>query len=197
MYRRQKKQSKFGAYVIAGLIIFLMVGSILSVFLYAPQAPGTVNYNGYDVVFDDASGMFVSDVDGKSFRFYSQPGVAYGVFVDDQVIPVLRSASVPVITFDPTSDLEQLAYIDAVRYEFALAIEQLAGGVTSTSEVYPLPVYTCDDATAQSPVVLIKEGAANVSISSTNNYCIELSGNRTSLLLAKDALMYRYAGLIV
>lgn len=179
-----------------GLMVFLMVASVLSVMLYAPPAPGATTYGDLEFSIDNSVGMYVTQHENQMLRFNNLPYPVLSVPTDLEAINLLRIAAQPVMTFNPNIDAEQLAYVDFVRFEIASAIPSIGGAVSESSATYALPVRTCEDATAAQPILAI-ELAQNPAIIHTNEYCIVLQGNATSLVLAKDALLYHYFGLIL
>ncbi len=172
-----------------GVMVAIMVGSFGTVMLYAPHT--STAYNGQQYEFDEELGMITTTLDGETLRFHSQVTTALSIPYDAQVTPLL-SAPQLIVTFDPQEE-EQLEYYDLVRSELAFAFPNIAGGVTQESEEYALPILSCDDATEQNPIIELRSGEARVSI---DDNCILLSGNLTSVVLAKDALLYNYYGLI-
>jgi len=194
MARRRKKQSKFGAYVIMIFMVFLLVGSLLSVILFAPPPPSEdITYGDFTFTADQNTGLYTTEIDDKTYRFNNLPFVALTVSVSSEAITLLRMAPALVMTFDPLQTQEDLQYIDFVRFELSSAFPNIGGGVTQASETYALPVVDCANATALMPVLLIDLGEPEIR---SEGSCIYLSGNKTTLILAKDALLYNYLGVI-
>ena len=189
MVRRRKKQTKFGAYAIMAFMVLLMVGSLMGVILFAPQAPGEITYGDLTFEVDQSTGLYTTTRDGQTFRFNNLPFTTLSVDVDQQAITVLRAAPLKVLTFNPNLDVASLQYIDYVRFELASVIPGLGGGVTQPSEAYPLPLIDCVNATPQVPVIRLEIGDPEIR---SEGFCVILSGNQTTLLLAKDALLYHY-----
>lgn len=193
MRRKQKKKSRLPAYIMMGVMVAIMVGSFGTVMLYAPQT--TNAYNGQEYEFDQNLGMITTTLDGETVRFHNQASSASTIPYDDAA-DALLDAPVIIVTFDP-QETQNLEYYDVIRYELALAFPNLAGAVTQESEQYALPVRTCEEATAQNPVIELASGDPGVTVNeSVNANCIMLSGNLTSVVLAKDTLLYNYYGLI-
>lgn len=175
------------------IMVLIMVGSFGTVMLYAPQT--STAYDGQQYEYDEELGMITTNLDGETLRFHSQASSAVGIPYDAEATDLL-SAPTLTVTFDP-QDTQNLEYYDVVRYELALNFPNLAGAVTQNSEQYALPIMTCEDATAQNPVIELMSGDPSVVVNeSVSENCIQLSGNLTSVVLAKDALLYNYYGLI-
>jgi len=193
MRKRQKKKSRLPSYIMMGVMVAIMVGSFGTVMLYAPHT--STAYNGQQYEFDQNLGMITTTVDDETLRFHSQASSAATIPYDDTVTTLL-SAPVLTVTFDP-QDTQNLEYYDVVRYELALAFPKLAGATTQDSDQYALPILTCEDATAQNPIIELSSGEPAVLVNqSVNENCIMLTGNLSSVVLAKDALLYNYYGLI-
>jgi len=193
MVRRRKKKSKFGAYAIMAFMVLVMVGSLMGVILFAPQATGEIVYGDLTFEIDQSSGLYTTTHNGQSYRFNNPPFTALSVPTDPQAISILQVAPLKILTFDPSLDEESLAYVDFVRFELASIIPGLGGGITQPSETYKLPLVDCINASPQTPVIKLEAGIPAIR---ADGFCVILSGNQTTLLLAKDALIYNYFNLI-
>lgn len=192
---RREEPSKVGAYVITGLIVVLMVASIAGVALYAPQSSSDSTYGDYTFKIDQQRGVYTTTVGDRELEFNNLPYHVLGVPTDPDAINLLRIAPVLVVTFDPDQPDSQLMYVDYVR--FAIMTQTSAfGAVTTPSNSYPgFPIIGCENATTTTPVIEIKT-ALQPAIKRQGD-CILLEGNMTSLILAKDALLYQYNDMLL
>lgn len=194
MRRRRKKKSRIGPLLIAFLIMFLMVGSVLTVVLNTPQSLTDLQYGALTFTVDPQTGMYLTEANDQVYRFNNLPPSAFAVNTSAAAFNLLRAAPFMILSFDPETSEENLAYIDFVRFELAALIPNLGGGVTKETEDYALPVITCANSTPQTPVIVIEEGTPGIQL---DTGCVRMTGNLTTHLLAKDAFIINYFDLEV
>lgn len=187
---KRKEPSKIGAYVITGLMIFLMVASIAGVMLYAPGDPNKIEYNGLEFSIDQDLGAYVANVDGSDLFFQYLPSQTLPVTLDYDAINLLKTAQVYAVTFNPKQAPNQLQLYDYTRLSLQMALINVIPGVTAPSSDYQLPVFDCMNSTIDVPVILLRN-ATETAIKLEGN-CIIVEGQDGGLLMAKDALIYAY-----
>jgi len=193
--RKSKEPSKVGAYVITGLIIFLMVASAASVMLYRQPAANEFEYNGHIYTIDTKQGFYLTEIGKQTLRFTASPSSAFGVKTEPAAIALIKAGSALAVTFDP-DDTDQLIYTDFARYELGSILPNVISATIKSSTTYLLPVVGCANATVGMPVLEFRAAPIPGVRIGENPSCVIIEGNQTSLLLAKDALLYRYYGLL-
>ena len=169
-------------------MVGLMIGSILSVALYAPPPAGTIEFEGqqFRVTSD---GLYALNINGVERRFHNLPGPISSIPYNPLATTLLQNAQETIITFDPSVSEDQLTFFDAVRFELREAIPNTISAVTQQATNYPFPVVTCEQATNEQPIIELREGEPEVT--AVDN-CIFVSGNLTAIILSKDTLLYHY-----
>jgi hypothetical protein len=94
---------------------------------------------------------------------------------------------------------EMAMTVDYTRLQLALAIPKIGNAMLTESEDYTLPVVTCEQSSAQMPVVQFlpfnpednttAQPESGVSVSGT---CITIRGDGADILFLKDRLIYEY-----
>ncbi|MBR9702612.1 hypothetical protein GOV10_01120 [Candidatus Woesearchaeota archaeon] len=186
---------RWGVIIMMAIMVFLMVASLASVMLYAPDNYALTTYGELEFEIQESTGFYLTEFNGRPLRFNYLPLNTLAVPTDLEAINLVRTAPIFIITFDPTLDEEQLQFVDFMRYEMANVFSNIGGAVTKNSSVYPLPILGCENSSSAMPVVEIRV-AASPAIRKEGD-CVLLEGNLTSLVLVKDAFLYHELGIIL
>lgn len=186
--RREKRKKIF----MGAFLSVLMVASGFGIVLSGLQ--GYTNaISDKDLSFNIEDNQYVTKLDGEERSFYYLPSsVEYIANEHTHLKTFMQDAQLLIITFDPNADPLNLQLMDLIRFDLMQTIPNppIVQAVTTPSQTYNLPVVSCENATIQSPIIQIIEGA-QASIQ-TNNFCMQISGNQTGLLQARDYLLYNY-----
>ena len=88
--------------------------------------------------------------------------------------------------------------MDYLRFDLRNNIPQtryFQDAVLTQSEIYNLPIITCENASLQTPVIILRQG--NLTNITTFNNCINLEFAQYQLLHVRDLLVYLMNGIEV
>jgi len=190
--RVERKKEKRKKMMMSLFIAFIMVASLFGVIFYGNSNSNSVK--DYGINFEvTQNNQFLAKVGGEQRLFYVLPTEAESISTDEGVFDLLRSSSSLVYSFDPSMDTDNLVIIDVVRYDLDQSIMiPTSSAIDAENGDFTLPVWACDNATEILPVVHFSE--SNASSISLNGYCIEVRGNNTDFLVARDRIIYEYYG---
>lgn len=177
-------------------MVFLMVFSTVAYF-FTPD-PNSFTYNGVRFKAQVENGFiqgFSARIDGEERVFYARPGDSQFIGLPEGFPESLRDAQFVVVLTDPSDNLTQL--YEAFRFQLERSFGSapvLVSAVTEESEIYPFPVYACDQATPETPVLFLTQGPIGITADSENPSCITVSGSQFEYALLHDRILYRYFG---
>ncbi|MBN2881330.1 hypothetical protein JXM83_04735 [Candidatus Woesearchaeota archaeon] len=143
--KKEKKDTNYGAVILSGLIMFLMIGSLFGYMMYYAEDNSNFTFNGFKFTPDDRNNRWIVKLDDKVAEFYNHPTQVEAITVPNGVKNTLMDGDVMFVTFDPVEG-EMAPYMDQVRLDFTLAFNAI-GAVSAPSEIYTLPVLTCENKT--------------------------------------------------
>ncbi len=132
--------------------------------------------------------------DNKIFNVFYVPDQLNTIDIDQNIVNQIKDSHFFYLTFDP--DETDLTYVDYLRFDLRNNIPQtkyFQDAVLKPSDIYNLPIITCENATLQTPVIIIKQGNST-NITMTNN-CINLEFAQYQLLQIRDLLVYSMHGI--
>lgn len=177
-------------------MVFLMVFSTVAYF-FTPN-PNSFTYNGVRFRAEVENGIiqgFSARIDGEERVFYARPGDSQFIGLPEGFPESLRDAQIVVILVNPEDNLTPL--YDAFRFQLERSFGAnplLVPAVTTESATYPFPVYTCDQATPEAPVLFLTQGPVGITADENNPSCITVSGSQYEYALLHDRILYRYFG---
>lgn len=187
---RKEKQKKR---IMAIIVAFLMVASGFGVYLSGRGAQqNTVEDTGIKFRIDYDNNQYTAKIGGKEQLFYFLPSSLTNIATNNYA-DTLRGAPALVMTFNPNTTQDNLQLLDVIRFDIGKSLDKpVINAVTQEHSLYQLPIITCDNATAEMPVLyfVIQE---NESITKENN-CITAQGNMTGLIELRDRIIYDYYG---
>lgn len=202
--KRRDKVEKRNRIIIGVVLSLFMLSSLGSVVLYYGNSDSDTNKftlelsNGkYQFVRkQDSVGNLYYEVtsDNKAFNVFYVPEQLSALNVSQDTINQIKNFYYFYLTFDPEEP--DLTYVDYLRFDLRNNIPQtryFQDAVTKSSDIYNLPIITCQNATSQTPVIILKQGNST-NITSTNN-CINLEFAQYQLLHVRDLLVYLMHGI--
>ncbi|MFH1409277.1 MAG: hypothetical protein ABIH34_05195, partial [Nanoarchaeota archaeon] len=174
------------------IVVFLMATSFLGFF--GSQA----NQHQYgESMFEIRNDGLYTEINGYDTRFDVYPSTVEKLHVDAQALSIIENSPILWITFPPKAS--DLSAVDLARFDLTNFFQQAYGkavlsGITEESDIYTLPVKVCDDALTSEPVIMIQE--SNETGIFMEAGCILLKGNGTTVVMAKDLLIYHISGII-
>ncbi|RJQ15483.1 hypothetical protein C4573_04975 [Candidatus Woesearchaeota archaeon] len=190
-----RKQKKNRTALWMGLfVVFIMVASTFA-FIYSYNADTTLTYNGIKFKQDVQTGAYSAKIDKQLYQFFYHPTAVESFALDAAAIPALKNAQAIAVTFDPNANQQQLLYVDGFRFELEKYVnKQVYSAVINESSIYPFAVFTCDNATAQIPVIYLNDSFEPSFIYENN--CLIVNAKGIDLLAMRDRVLYGYLGVI-
>lgn len=175
-----------------GVLVLLMVMSMLGVMLYGGESSDALEYNGQK--FTLSENILLTDINGQQEMFFVMPQQVTQINKPVDFAQSLQTQKI-ILTFNPNSNPGDLPYLDLIRQDFTRNFKsQVISGVTEQSDVYQIPVITCNDSTPEIPVIEFRN-SLNLSIEKEGN-CLIYNGNLADFLKLRDLTIYTYHGII-
>lgn len=192
--REKKEKKKLGLIL---FLVFIMVGTSFS-FVFFGFSPATekAKHNGYSFTFAPGQNIWVAKINGRQAAFSFLPKDVEGIPAFEGISNRLTGK----FEIDITSDLNS-TYKEAIalaQHQMGLTLSEyniyLRKGFTSNN-TFNLPVITCDDATANVPVLYFRYGNAT-NIHMEGNCVIAEASANADFIKAKDRLLYTLLGVM-
>ncbi len=190
MGRRERKIEKRKQIFMSSILVFLMIASGFAVMV--GNTNSQLKYNGYR--FRVQNNQYVTEIDGETIPFYSLPSEVEGINLSSTITNKLREAYLVMLSFKPEQSTS-LQVIEVARFDLSQYLgKTVYNGVLEESQDYDLPVLTCENATVQTPIIILNESSNPGFIEEDN--CIYLNANGYEFLWLRDRLLYSYHGVI-
>lgn len=191
--------------IIIGVVLSLFMLSSLLGFL-GNNSNSDNNTNKFTLELSNGKYQYVRKQDSIGNLYYevSSDNVMFNVFyvpdqlntidIDQNIVNKIKDSYFFYLTFDPEET--DLTYVDYLRFDLRNNIPQtkyFQDAVLKPSDIYSLPIITCENATLQTPVIMIKQGNST-NITMTNN-CINLEFAQYHVLQIRDMLVYLMHGI--
>lgn len=201
---KREKIEKRNKIIIGVVLSLFMLSSLGSVILYYGNSESDTNKFTLDL--SNGKYQFVRKQDSVGNLYYevSSENTGFNVFyvpeqlntieISQDTINQIKNSYYFYLTFDPEES--DLTSIDYLRFDLKNNIPQtkyFQDAVTKSSDIYNLPIITCQNATFQTPVIILKQGNST-NITSANN-CINLEFEQYQLLHVRDLLVYLMHGI--
>lgn len=193
MKLRRKAKKFFNAKVIGALfLVSILLFSVLGFIMGSVGSGNSANsntftYNEYDFKVDMANNQLILDYHGSDLPFYIRPS-ELEFFEENETIDIfdkLLFTKELIVSFDP--NLQTPEFIPMINQRmlnyYAFVGKTAQFGLTEDSLLYDdFVVATCNDATAEVPVLIFKDGFENEVLVSEDGNCITVvsqdSGHR-------------------
>lgn len=192
--REDERRQRRIRVAISVFMLFILVFSSVAYF-FTPD-PNSFSYNGirFRAQADSAGFIqgYVAKVDGEQRSFFTRPTDTLSLALPEGFPESLRDAQVVVVLFDPADNLTPL--YDVFRFELEKTLgtsPMLVPAVTTESEQYAFPVYSCAQAAPGSPVILLTQGTMGIA---EKDGCIVVAGGQYDFALLLDRIRYRLLG---
>ena len=188
---RRQKSKRTTQVILVSFIAFIMIASVIGFIWDGSQK---IKYNGFS--FENNGNSYTSVINKKQFSFNFLPQDVEYISIDNEIASRISDA----VQIDTTSDINDtnkdiiaLAQynINQVLIENSIYLRQ---GFTANN-TFNLPIITCNDATANVPVLYFKTSGQNM-ISSENNCIIIEAEEAIDFIQVKDRLLYSMLGVI-
>ena len=192
MIKKQKDNKKLNT-IMAIFIGVIMVSSIAGMIWNHPES--NLNYKGHK--FKMADNQIYTEIDGKNYFFHYFPTDLEKLNSTQEIDDTIRNLKMFYFTFNPEGRF--LQYIDKARFDLANDLAQadffFANAKTQKSELYDIPIITCDNATSFVPVIYFKEGN-RTGFFREGDCIIAESSTKDGFLALKDKLLYIILGVM-
>ncbi len=127
---------------------------------------------------------------------YTYPLVFEVLNYSNTSLQLLKQAPSIALSFDPDMSIASLQALDIARLSFQnQALKPVFQGVLKESEIYKLPIITCDNATQSTVVVVFKE-SMNDSIQVNNSNCVVVKTSGSKFLTYGELLLLGARGVL-
>ena len=190
---KEKKEKRRWGLIL--FIVIIMLGTTFSFVYYGfSGVDETVKYNGIKFVkFPD---RWEANINGATAAFTFLPGEVENVFVPDGFSARMQDKLEIDATYDANSTFRES--IALAQHQMGLTLEQynifVRKGFTANNS-FNLPVITCNDSTANVPVVYFRHGNST-GIHLEKDCIIAEAQSNTDFIKAKDRLLYGILGVI-
>lgn len=193
--RKKEKKKKFWTNIfLAAMFVFVVVGMSLGGVIGGFGGGTNLKYGDYKFYIKEGDNHYWTKIDGNEMPFYFLPSQVEHINVSSIISNRLREAYLVMITFNP-KDTVNLQAMEITRFDLSQHLGKVVyNGVLESSLEYNIPIITCENATAQAPVIVLNM-SDNTSIQEVDN-CIYLYARGTGFLSLRDRLLYSYHGVI-
>lgn len=136
-------------------IVVIMVSSTLG-FILTRSTSSSQNYNGHK--FYLRNNHWVLEKDKQEYSFYFHPSELENINLSSSLTFTLQDSPVIALSFNPNASLE---YIDYSRFTLAENLFRqntyVINGITQPHKNYNLSIITCQNATPQQPVLILRK----------------------------------------
>ncbi len=192
--RIQKRKQKRNQLLMGLVLVFLMIFGMMGVFTYNNTGEA-YEYKDYKFTWDGK--MFSTKIDGEPKQFYTIPQELQNINRTESFASNIRAPGM-YLTFDPDQATENLVYLDVLRNDIVNEFDSVVvSAITSESEVYELPVITCENSSAGAPVIyLMVSNKTIITSTGPEDSCTIVQSSLQDLLKIRDLMIYTYHGVI-
>ncbi len=160
----------------------------------------TVTYNNFNIYQEGTNWNL--KLNGKIYSFTYLPTQLENISVDKNSFPLIDKKTV-YITFD--ANQINLETADIVRYEMKRDFPKYfdiypIDSMISSSNVYNLPIMTCDNSTLEYPVIYLKTNDEklenDIGKIYVQNNCVIMESPSNNFLMLKDRFVYYNIGVM-
>ena len=153
-----------------------------------------MKYGDYKFYIKENDNHYWTKIDGKEMPFYFLPGQVENINLSNVITNRIKESYLIMITFNP-KDTVNLQAMEVTRFDLSQYLGKVVySGVLESSLEYDIPVITCENATAQSPVIVLNM-SDNTSIQEVDT-CIYFYARGREFLRLRDRMLYSYHGVI-
>lgn len=200
---RKERRMKRNNIIIGIILLVLMVGSMLAVTI-GNSSDANLVYGDYVFKIEDVEGgqMATTKVNGQKYYFYSLPSDALALFQNQTAVRDISFAQTIILVKEPLNLGSQASSDHVVFDQLALDLGALSEktiitGISKEDEFSQKLVYTCNDASDTTAVIMLQNGTySSTNISPISDNCYGLKSDSMGILILRDYLVYRSLGII-
>ena len=190
---RKEKKNVLSKNVMTIFIVIIMVGSVIG-YMFGRNSSESFKYNGYKFLRRD--NKLVLKINKIEFGFDYFPSSVEDIEISSEILDRLSGVIEIDSTYDNSSKWKEgisVVQYDLERY-FEITGTYFIKGLTDEND-YGLPVITCENATAKTPVLYFKE-SNQTKIWLDDNCVIAEAKSEIDFIRIKDRLLYGLLGVI-
>ncbi|MBD3203067.1 hypothetical protein GF327_02135 [Candidatus Woesearchaeota archaeon] len=199
MRKKRKNREKRQKILIAVMSAIFLISSIAGVVLYQGNSQDNsiiLNVSGNFYDFTREQNYYTVAANKKTLRVYNLPYEVDYINISEDILDKLSDSRMLFFSFDP--GVEDLTYVDFIRFEMGNQFREkgiyVIEGVSQQSEIYNLPVITCENATQFIPVLLFS-GSNTTKVFEKDN-CIHIQSRSRGFIKVMDKINYKLNGII-
>ncbi len=186
------------------LVMIIGIAGFAALSPVGPSIGGSTEYNGYEfnIGIRDGVQLYFTEVDGQEIGFYNNPFTVERLNVSETFNQELRGAEEITVT-RPTDVPEEveLGLFQILLRDFQnFASVTVANAYLEEDPFDDTPVRTCEDATAQTPVIKLiydtDDLARETGIYQESEYCYETHAFGQDIVILRDYLIMAQRGII-
>lgn len=194
--RRERRNKRLMSIILTAVMV-LAVGGVIA----ANQGSNSTDfqYNGYRFTYEplpevNNNYVYTTKQNGQGLFFYSLPAQASRINTTGNLTKLLAPASYIALTTEPS--VEYASLYDVIRFELSrLSGKLIMGGTLVENENLTAEVLTCQNATADFPVIELRSTENSTNIIVQDN-CAVIFSQPQQLSLIRDRLLYSMTGII-
>lgn len=186
--------------VMSVILVSLMLVSLVGIFASSigGSSDPSLQYNGLSFSPEqrgDLNGQTVLTIkiNGKEVYFYTMPQDSLNILTTGNLSDALSQASIIAITSNPSD--QAAPYYDLIRYDLSLyGSKSIVGATTQAVDGISLPVLTCENATATTPIISLASG--NTTSINVEDNCVIVTSTLSDFAIIRDRLLYTLLGVL-
>ncbi|MBN2423309.1 hypothetical protein JXB41_08860 [Candidatus Woesearchaeota archaeon] len=193
---RKEKRRKI---LIAVISAIFLISSVATVVLYRgddTQDTIILNLSDKDYKFTRNENFYTVEINNQDVKVYNLPYELNYINISPEIIDKIKNSYLIYFTFDP--EQEDLTYIDFLRFDLKESLSPLNKfiyeGTTKESSIYNLPIVTCENASAFSPV--LKFSNSNTTKVHEKDSCIFIESRALGFVKIRDKIIYNLYGVV-
>jgi hypothetical protein len=197
---RKEKRMKRNNMIIGIILLSLMVFSLFAIYFSNPEnmVDPNLEYNGYQFNVEDIDGgqMLTTTVNEQKYYFYTLPIESKTTIENITGVDVMRISPKIIFLTEPlginTQASSEQVYFEALVNDVKqFSDKTIVSGISEEDAFSDKIVYTCSDASVNSPVFILRKGTyTSMTIEETDDYCYDIKSDALGLLSLRDYLIY-------
>lgn len=186
-----KKESRIKKLILPLILVFLMIGSIFTIFLSgSSNNSNEVTYNNLKFTKTDTG--WISYINNKQIVLINNPNDLKNIQIPNINLQDLNSAQKIYLSVNPNENIQQAYALFNTDIKPLLRSNIINACTVDIAKCANLPLKTCKDASQLQKVIILEE--SNSTKIEYNNNCLYISGNQEDLTKIIDKLTLNLLG---
>ena len=191
MKNTNKKESRIKKLILPLILVFLMIGSIFTIFLSGSSNNlNEVTYNNLKFTKTDTG--WISYINNKQIVLINNPNDLKNIQIPNINLQDLNSAQKVYLSVNPNENIQQAYALFNTDIKPLLRLNVINACTVDIQKCANLPLKTCTDASQLQKVIILEE--SNSTKIEYNNNCLYISGNQEDLTKIIDKLTLNLLG---